>query len=52
LLPLIQDTAKESGLVVVDWAAKLLEEAVSRRNAAHNTQIYQDFIDIPASEVA
>jgi hypothetical protein len=52
LVPLIQDAAKESGLVVVDWAAKLLEEAVSRRNAAHNTQIYQDFIDIPASEVA
>ncbi|NJM74199.1 MAG: hypothetical protein HC862_31275 [Scytonema sp. RU_4_4] len=52
LQPLIQDAAKESGLVVVDWAAKLLEEAVSRRNAAHSTQIYQDFVEIPALEVA
>ncbi|NMG11723.1 hypothetical protein [Brasilonema sp. UFV-L1] len=51
LQPLIQDVAKESGLVVVDWAAKLLEEAVSGRNAAHSTQIYQDFAEIPASEV-
>ncbi|MBP5974189.1 MAG: hypothetical protein KME46_21590 [Brasilonema angustatum HA4187-MV1] len=52
LQPLIQDAAKESGLVAVDWAAKLLQEAVSKRNASKNTQIHQDFIDISVSEVA
>jgi hypothetical protein len=51
LLPLIQDAAKDSGLVVVDWVAKLLEETVSRRNTAQSTRIYQDFVEIPASEV-
>jgi hypothetical protein len=32
LLPLIQDAARESGLVVVDWVEKILYEAASKTN--------------------
>ncbi len=52
LQPLIQDAAKESGLVVVDWAAKILSEAISTSHAAQSTHIYQDVIDVSVSEVA
>ncbi|RAM49085.1 MAG: hypothetical protein C6Y22_24560 [Hapalosiphonaceae cyanobacterium JJU2] len=52
LQPLIQDAAKESGLVVVDWATQVLKEAVLKTEISQNTQIHQDFIDIPVSEVA
>jgi len=52
LQPLIQDAAKESGLVVVDWAAKILSEAISTSLAAQSTHTYQDVIDVSVSEVA
>ncbi|GAX45238.1 hypothetical protein NIES4075_62590 [Tolypothrix sp. NIES-4075] len=52
LQPLIQDAAKESGLVVVDWVAKVLSEAVFTSHATQSTHIHQDFIDVSGSEVA
>lgn len=52
LQPLIQDAAKESGLVVVDWVAMLLKAAVLKTETSHNTQIHQDIIDIQVSEIA
>ncbi|MBD2772512.1 hypothetical protein [Iningainema tapete] len=51
LQSLMQDAAKESGLVVVDWAAKVLEEAIFASHAAPRA-LHQDFIDVSVSEVA
>jgi hypothetical protein len=52
LQPLIQDAAKKSDLAVMEWVAKLVEEAISKKNALQNRDIHQNFIDITVSEVA
>jgi len=52
LQPLIQDAAKKSDLAVVEWVAKLVEEAISKKNCPQNRNIHQNFIDITVSEVA
>ena len=52
LQPLIQDAAKKSDLAVVEWVAKLVEEAIYKKNASQNRNIHQNFIDITVSEVA
>jgi hypothetical protein len=52
LQPLIQDAAKKSDLAVMEWVAKLVEEAISKKNAPQNRDIHQNFIDITVSEVA
>ncbi|BAY35543.1 hypothetical protein H6G64_31450 [Calothrix sp. FACHB-156] len=52
LQPLIQDAAKESGLVVVDWVTNILKAAVLKSEESHNTQIHQEIIDIQVSEIA
>ncbi|MFK0732997.1 MAG: hypothetical protein ACIWVG_17900 [Gloeotrichia echinulata HAB0833] len=46
LQPLIQDAAKESGLAVIDWVAKLLKAAVLKTEISPNMHINQDIIDI------
>jgi hypothetical protein len=51
LQPLIQDAAKESGLVVVDWVAKLLKAAVLKKETSPNSQIHQNIIDVQVSEI-
>ncbi|BAY66664.1 hypothetical protein NIES22_68080 (plasmid) [Calothrix brevissima NIES-22] len=51
LQPLIQDAAKESGLVVVDWVAKLLKAAVLKKETSPNPQIHQNIIDVQVSEI-
>jgi hypothetical protein len=51
LQPLIQDAAKESGLVVVDWVAKLLKAAVLKKETSPNPQINQDIINVKVSEI-
>jgi hypothetical protein len=52
LQPLIQDAAKKSDLAVMEWVAKLVEEAISKKNCPQNRNIHQNFIDITVSEVA
>lgn len=52
LQPLIQDAAKKSDLAVIEWVAKLVEEAISKKNGTQNRDIHQNFIDITVSEVA
>ncbi|MEA5579680.1 hypothetical protein [Anabaena sp. UHCC 0451] len=52
LQPLIQDAAKKSDLAVMEWVAKLVEEAISKKNDTQNRDIHQNFIDITVSEVA
>ncbi|WP_323313627.1 hypothetical protein [Anabaena cylindrica] len=52
LQPLIQDAAKKSDLAVIEWVAKLVEEAIYKKNAPQNRDIHQNFIDITVSEVA
>lgn len=52
LQPLIQDAAKESELAVMEWVAKLVEEAISKKNGTQNIDIHQNCIDITVSEVA
>jgi hypothetical protein len=44
LQPLIQDAAKKSDLAVMEWVAKLVEEAISKKNAPQNRDIHQNFI--------
>ncbi|MBW4479930.1 MAG: hypothetical protein KME54_24570 [Tolypothrix brevis GSE-NOS-MK-07-07A] len=51
LQPLIQDAAKESGLVVVDWVAKVLKAAVLKKETSPNSQIHQNIIDVQVSEI-
>lgn len=51
LQPLMQDAAKESGLVVVDWVAKVLSEAIFTSHAAQSA-LHQDFIDVSVSFVS
>ncbi|MTJ10644.1 hypothetical protein [Anabaena sp. UHCC 0204] len=52
LQPLIQDAAKKSDLAVIEWVAKLVEEAIFKKNCPQNRDIHQNFIDITVSEVA
>ncbi|NJL10266.1 MAG: hypothetical protein HC908_09110 [Calothrix sp. SM1_7_51] len=51
LKPLIQDTANESGLGVVDWVTKLLQEAVLKTEISQSTQIHEDIGCIPIGEI-
>ncbi|MBD2694829.1 hypothetical protein [Anabaena catenula] len=52
LQPLIQDAAKKSDLAVMEWVAKLVEEAIVKKSGTQNRDIHQNFIDITVSEVA
>ena len=52
LQPLIKDAAKASGLVVVDWAAKVIESAVSRSIYAQSEAKVEGFIEVSVSDAA
>ncbi|WP_026104476.1 hypothetical protein [Anabaena sp. PCC 7108] len=52
LQPLLQDAAKDSGLTVMDWLTKLVEEKLSHENEKQNTDIDENFVGTVVSEVA
>ncbi|MBD2694244.1 hypothetical protein [Anabaena catenula] len=52
LQPLLQDAAKDSGLTVMDWLTKLVEEKLSHENKKQNTDIDENFVGTVVSEVA
>jgi ribosomal protein L44E len=52
LQPLLQNAAKDSGLTVMDWLTKLVEEKLSHENEKQNTDIDENFVGTVVSEVA
>ncbi|WP_236104145.1 hypothetical protein [Sphaerospermopsis reniformis] len=52
LQPLLQDAAKDSGLTVMDWLTKLVEEKLSHENENQDTDIDENFVGTVVSEVA
>ncbi|MBD2421606.1 hypothetical protein H6G54_28805 [Anabaena cylindrica FACHB-243] len=52
LQPMLQDAAKDSGLTIMDWLTKLVEEKLSHENKKQNTDIDENFVGTGVSEVA
>ncbi|BAZ79712.1 hypothetical protein PN497_04745 [Sphaerospermopsis kisseleviana CS-549] len=50
LQPLIQDAAKQSDLAVIEWVARLVEDAISKNNSSQNID-KPNSTDIAVSEV-
>ena len=51
LQPLMQDTAKGCGLNLVDWASKILAEAVFASHSAYEVSVNKEVFDTPREPV-
>jgi hypothetical protein len=51
LQPLMQDTAKGCGLNVIDWASKILAEAVFASHSAYEISVNRELFDTPREPV-